>query len=626
MDRKDRYSRTIWIVNFQGEFMRRIIFIYYIFLLSCFGANWYEKNKSLSVVFHKDVWKYVEKANYFSDKGDIKSADLYLRKAKEKTEKCEPFTPSNWPNGWPMNKESLVYLKYATPTAFINRIIGDFCLENGYTKEAIIYFEAYLNKSIIPDADYYIKLAEIYEKEGMYNQALNLYNEIGKFIEGKNYWGKGYSSDFIEKKIKNINLLQKKNLIIVLLPVYIEVPAFVQEEFFNLFLNEVKNIKNVILIPRENFEKVLNEQKFVEKDIEDEELRVAGKILNADYILKPSLTKIIDTYILNIDVFSVDKKKWFEHYEYKIDDIKFIPNLIKRFVFNFQGLDIPPSLYLPETKFLWSYEADSLITDLKISKDGKRILIGTDTGSLYLFNEKGRLIKSFKFSEKVVTLGISPEGDYFSVFTLEGKIFLISGNGRILWSKKTGNYGRGISISENGKFMVFGIDNKLFYIDKNGEIFWDLVLPDTITSVNITDNTELIFIGTEKGSIFCYKDDGNLNWKKDIKEKIINIKSGVNYVTFESDKGKLYIYDISGNEVKNFRVDEEINFTVFNNEILELLCGKRGNFLYFFSNDKKSLWKYNLKERVSFLFSVPDGRNIYSVEGKNLFAFSIIWK
>ena len=606
--------------------MKKIIFIYSIFFFFSFGAEWYEKNKYLSVVFHKDVWKYIEKANNYTDKGDIKSADLCLRKAKEKTEKSEPFIPSNWPNGWPMDKESLLYLKYATPTAFINRIIGDFCLENGYIKEAILYFEAYINKSIIPDANYYIKLAEIYEREGMYNQALNLYREIGKFIESKNYWGKDYSLDFIEKRMKNINFLLRKNLIIVLSPLYIDVPSFIQTEFFNLFLNEVKNIKNTILISREDFEKVLNEQKFIEKEIEDEELRIAGKILNADYILKPSLTKIIDTYILNVDIFSVDRNKWFEHYEYKIDDIKFIPNLIKRFVFNFQGLDIPPELYLPETKFLWSYEADSLITDLKISKDGKRILIGTDTGSIYLFNEKGRLIKSLKFSEKVVASAISPTSDYFSVFTLEGKLYFISCNGKILWTKKTGNYGRGIDISENGKFIVFGINNKFFYIDKNGEIFWDLILPDIITSVNITDNAEIVFIGTEKGLFFCYKDDGNLNWKKEIKERIINIKSSENYVSIETDKGKIYLYDFSGNEVKNFKVDEEINFTVFNNEILELLCGKKGNFFYFLSHDKKTLWKYNLKERVSFLHSLPDGKNVFSVEGKNLFAFSIIWK
>jgi hypothetical protein len=609
--------------------MRRIIFIYYILLFYSFGANWYEKNKFLSVVFNKDVWKCIEKANYYSDKGDKKTADSYLKKAKEKTEKAEPFIFSNWPNGWPKNEESLIYLKYATPTAFINRIIGDFCLENKYIKEAILYFEAYINNSIIPDTNYYALLAEICEKEGMYNRALNLYNEMWKFIESKNYWGQNYPLSFIEKKIKNINFLLKKVSIIVLLPTYIEVPSFIQNEFFTLFLNELTDLKNIIIIQRPDFEKVLLEQKLNERDLEDEELKMVGKILNADYILKPLVTKIVNTYILNVDVFSVDKKNWFEHYEYKTEDFKFIPNLIKRFVFNFQGLDIPPELYLPETKFLWSYEADGLITCLKVSEDGKRIVIGTEIGSVHFLNERGNLIKSFKFPERIVSIGISPTGDYFSVFTLEGKVYFISSSGKILWSKKTGNYGRGIDISQDGKFIVVGINNKCLYIDKKGEVFWELVLPDLtdpIISLNIKKNAELVFIGTEKGKVYCCRDDGNLVWEKGVNEKVIEIKSSENYLTFQTEKEKIYIYDIAGNEIMNFKADEEINFTVFNVELLELLCGKKSKFLYFLSNDKKTLWRYNLRERIALLNSVPSGKNIYSIEGKNLFAFSIIWK
>ncbi len=607
--------------------MKKIIFIFLsILVFKGFAAEWFDKNKELSVVFSKDVWKYIERANYFSNKEDSKNADLYLKKAKEKTENCEPFTPTNWPSGWPRDKESLKYLKYATPTAFIYRIIGDFCLDNGYFKEAIKYFEMYINRSVIPDANYYIKLANLYEKEGMNAQALNLYKEIGKFIESKNYWGKDYSSEFIDKKIKEINLKFKKNRILVLTPIYIGIPSGIQSEFFEFFLNEIKNIKNLIIIPRNDFEKVLNEQKFIEKDIEDEELSIAGKILNADYVLKPSLTKIADTYILNVDVFSVNKKKWFENYEYKIDDIRYVPNLIKRFTANFQGLDIPSYLYLPETKFLWSYETDSLITDLKISKNGEKILLGCESGTVYLLNNKGRILKTLKMPEKIVNLSIAPTGDYFSFFTLEGKLYFLSEKGKILWSNKTGNLGRGIGISENGKFIIAGVDKTVFYMNMNGEIFWDANLPDLISYANITEEGDMVFIGTEKGGLYCYRDDGNLNWKKDVREKIINIANEGNYVCIETEKGRVYIFDLKGNEIKNFKSEEEIDFNIFTPEILNLISGKKGNYLYFLSYDKKSLWKYTLKEKISFISSLPDGTLVFSAEGKNLFVFSIIWR
>lgn len=607
--------------------MKKFIFWFsFIMLLNGFGANWYEKNKQLSVVFSKEVWRYIEKANYYSNRGDFKSADAYLRTAKEKTEKCEPFTPFNWPFGWPRDKESLKYLKYATPVAFIYRIIGDFCLEVGYTKESIKYFEGYLNKCLIPDADYYILLGQIYEKEGMYNQALNLYYEILKFIENKNYWGKDYSISSIEKKIKNLNLLFKKNKVIILNPIFIDIPSFIQSDFLNIFTEEVNNIKNLIIVPGNDFSKVLNEQKFIERTIEDDELAIAGKILNADYVFKPSLAKIVDTYVFNVDIFSINRKKWFEHYEYKTDDMRYISNMIKRFAINFQGLEIPFSLYLPETKFLWSYETDDLINDLKTSRNKEKILIGCDSGSVYLMNDKGTLIRTLKMSEKIIKVAISPEGNYFSFFTLEGILYFLSGNGKVLWTKKTGNLGRGIGISEEGKFVVAGIDKKIIYMDKKGEIFWDVYLPEVISFVNIKDDGSLVFIGTENGKFYCYRDDGNLKWEKNTNGKIINIKTGENYICVETERGIIYLYDLNGNEIKSFKYDEDINYNIFSSEILDLISGKKGNFLFFLSYDKKSLWKYILRDRLTFLSSLPDGKFIVSAEGKNIFTFSIIWK
>ncbi|MCM8771493.1 MAG: PQQ-binding-like beta-propeller repeat protein [Candidatus Omnitrophica bacterium] len=607
--------------------MKKKFFVFYLFIVfKCFAAGWFERNKNLEVVFLKEVWKYISIANQFSDKGDIKTADLYLRKAKEKTEKCEPFTPTNWPFGWPKDKESLKYLKYATPVAFIYRIIGDFCLDYGYNKEAIKYFEMYISKCVIPDATYYVKLAEIYEKEGMYTQAINLYNEIGKFIENKNYWGENYTLKFIESRVKRLNILLKKNRVVVLFPIFIEIPSAIQTEFFNLFLNEIKNIKNLVVISRNDFERVLREENYEEKNIEDKELVIVGKILNADYVLKPALSKVIDSYILNVDVFSIDKKSWFEHYEYKTEDIKYVPNLIKRFVLNFQGLDISPDLYLPETKFLWSYEADGLITDLKISQNGEKILIGCETGSLYLLDKRGRVLKNLKMSEKIVNVAISQEGEYLAFFTLEGKLYFLSKSGKILWIKKTGNLGRGISISENGRFLISGVDKTLYFIDRNGETFWEIELPDFISAIYITENSRFVFAGTQNGTLYCYKDDGNLNWQKELREKIVNVKNEKDFVCVETEKGKIYLFDLSGNEIKNFKSDEEINFSVFKPEILNLISGKKGNYLYFLSYDKKSLWKYLLKEKISFLFSLPDGELVVSAEGKNLFAFSIIWR
>ncbi|MCM8832939.1 MAG: PQQ-binding-like beta-propeller repeat protein, partial [Candidatus Omnitrophica bacterium] len=179
---------------------------------------------------------------------------------------------------------------------------------------------------------------------------------------------------------------------------------------------------------------------------------------------------------------------------------------------------------------------------------------------------------------------------------------------------------------EEGKFIVAGIDQRIIYMDKKGEIFWELNLPEIVSFVDIKDDGSLVFIGTENGKLYCYKDDGNLNWGKDVNGSVIEIKSGENYICVETNTGMIYLYDLKGNELKRFKFDEEINFNIFSSEIFDLISGKKGNFLFFLSYDKKSLWRYLLKERVKFLSSLPDGKFIVSAEEKNILTFSIVWK
>lgn len=607
--------------------MKKIFIFCFIFsVLNLYSSNWFEKNKKLSVVFSQEVWKYIEKANYYSDRGDFNLADLYLRKAKDKTEICEPFSPTNWPKGWPRNRDSLKYLQFATPTAYIYRIIGDFCLDRKYNKEAINYIEKYLSRCIIPDSEYYILLAEIYEKEGLFNYALNLYYEISKFIENKNYWGKDYSLKFIEGKIKKIMLSFIKPNIVILTCKFVGTPDFIKSDFMEIFENEIKKIKNINLISKNEFKKVLDEYGYIEESIEDYELSIACKTLNVDYCLRPTLAKIGESYVFGVDTFSVKRKNWFESYEYKTDNIRYLSNLIKRFVFEFQNLEIPSYLYLPENKFIWSFETDSLVTDLKMSKNGKKIIIGCESGSVYILNDKGGLIRKLSLPEKIINVSISPEGNYMAFFTLEGFIYFLSGRGSIIWKKNTGNLGRCIDISEEGRFIFYAVNRTVYYLDKNGEIFWSSDFPSIVTYIKITNDGDLTFIGTENGEFYCFRDDGNQIWKKTLNEKIVQIRNTENYVSIETENGNILIYDIKGNEILRFKYDQEIEFPTIIPEIVEILTGKNGKFLFFLSYDKKNLWKYQLKEKVSHVSSLPDGKMMIAVEGRNIFAFSINWK
>jgi len=73
-------------------------FFLVIFLLLVCKANateWFEKNKSLKIIFPEKVWVYIEKADYYDSIGQQTVADSYLRLAKRKTEEARPFNPAN---------------------------------------------------------------------------------------------------------------------------------------------------------------------------------------------------------------------------------------------------------------------------------------------------------------------------------------------------------------------------------------------------------------------------------------------------------------------------------------------------------------------------------------------------
>ncbi len=611
--------------------MRKIILLLcLIFFTTSFASEWYEKNKKVLVVFPDYIKEYLKKSNYFDTKGKISYADYYLRLSLRKTEKVLPFSPSNWPVGWPKDREAMKYLKFATPEGYLYRIVGDYAFSHNRNKEAIKYYQMYISRCVIPDTDYMMKLANVFEKEGMLKNAEEIYKEVRDVIETKNFNGKKYSVAYLTRRIKEIEIAFKKLNILALNVDYNNIPDFIKSDFDNLFINTFKEKNtNVNLMTDKQLKKVLKEENMSEEDIEDEEdLSYVAKILNANYVIKPLLIRIDTQYIFEVNVFDPEKKIFFENYEFKTDNSRFLPNVIERFCYKFQGKDIPSLLYIPEHKLKWSFEADSIITDIKISKDGKVTIIGSENGSVYLLSNKGSLIKKLSLPDKIVKVAVSPDGNYFSFLCLNGKLYFVSRYGFVLWSKKLENYGRGVDISKDGRFLATGITNKVYYIDKKGEIFWDFKLPEWINIVKISPDAHNVFVGIENGDLFCFSDDGNIGWKKNLKSKIetIKISSDSKYISVSTEDGKIYIFQKNGNLIKNFSSDSDVNFATFSPSVLELLTGKKGKYLYFLSYDKKSLWKYQLKKEVDFAVGTADGSLIQTVGRRNLFTFSITWK
>jgi len=598
----------------------------YLFTGYCYSSEWFEKNKDLSVVFHENVWLYIENANKADNIGKWKDADLWLSKAEKKIEETRPFIAGSWPSGWPYDVKALKFLKYATPDAYLYRIIGDYAYSHKKTKEALDYYNRYIIHSIVPDTSYMAKVAEIYEKEGMLKDARIVYENISRVIESKNFHGTSFTLQDITRKIRNIDIKMKK-CVLLLLDIYFgNIPDFIKGDFQKIFIDEITGMKNFSVISKKDFERALSAEKLTESDLQyPDELSTVGKALNTDYILRPSLTKIEGYYIFHIDVFDPQKKSWIDSYEYKTESYVYLPNLVKRFVSQFQGKDISDNLLLPETEFLWEYEADSPVTDLKLSDNGKRIIVGCESGGVYIFTPKGTILRRFKASEKVLKVAISPCGEYYGWGSLDGMVYFADAKG-IQWTEKTGNYIRDIDISQGGRFAVFGANNDVIFKDIKGETFWKERLPQWITKIKITADSHRIFAGMENGEYWCFSDEGNVLWKKNFNDRIVDIKTSENYNGVLTEKGKTFILDREGNELFNFESGKEIQYAASEPEIIRLMSGKKGKSFYFLSKDKSQLWEYNIREKINLIDALDNGGLIISIESKNIFAFRVIWK
>jgi len=608
--------------------MKKIFLILFILLASmAHGSEWFDKNRNLEIVFSEKVWEYVKKADYYDSRGNQAIADSYLKLARRKMEQSRPFDPSNWPKGWPQSGESMKMLKYASPEAYLNRIIGDYALFHKRKKEALMYYNIYVERSIIPDTGYMMKIAGLYESENRWRDAKILYEEISKLIEAGNFRGTSFSPAYLQNMIKKTDLRLAKPNILTLDILFRNIQDFIKSDMQKMLADEIKNMNSFYSIDRSVFNKAMSEMGITQDDFKhDDELSNIGKMLNADYILRPVLTRIDDYYIFQVDIFNPHKSLWFESYEYKTESYEYLQNFVKRFSFQFQDRDIPDNLYIPENRLLWNYETDSFITDFGFSAGSRNIIAGTENGTIYVLNSTGVLLRQFAVPEKIIKVAISPCGRYFAWISLNGILYFGDIKGGIRWRQEVRNYARGIDIADEGRFLVISVNDGIVFKDRNGETFWDMKLPEWVSCVKISDNSRRVFVGMDGGQYWSISDEGNVLWKKNLNNKVANIQvSRNNENCAVTEAGRTFLYDGEGNEIVNFEAGQNIEYSVFNPEIMKLIAGKKGDYFYVLSQDRKKLWRYDLSGKTSFVATLDDGTFLTSVEGKNVFSFRIIW-
>ncbi|MCM8816964.1 MAG: WD40 repeat domain-containing protein [Candidatus Omnitrophica bacterium] len=595
-----------------------------------YGQTWYIKNENLRAIYPSNVWTCIEKARQFHNAGNHQMEDMYLRKAEQMTLAAEPFSPTNWPSHWPRTQEALDILRYASPSAYIYRIFGDYAEEHSRPKEAIKYIRMYLDRSYIPDASYLFKLGNLLESETLYQQAIAVYQELINCIKTKNFHNSPPSVSMVQSRIRVLNAKLEPQILLVLDMKLQDLPDFLSNagQVFKeklLLLDE----KNYIVVKDQTLDRILSEQRLTRRDIIDdlEERDRIIKLLNVRYTLEPYLVKIENQYIFQVRVYRAGQREPIENFEYKNENYEFLPNYFQRFVFEFQGKQISKELLIPENSYQWTYETSEEITSLAVSESGNRIIAGCKDGKVYLLNRNGSLRKIFKQQDEIIQVAISPDGNYSAWASIDGRLCFAEGT-KVIFQTKVKNVIRAISIGEKGKFWVYAIDDKIYYLDSNGEIFWTRRLPDWVQSLKMSHDCSFVVAGTTAGDIFVYNNEGNLAWNKRLGASVdrIRISPKIEHISAGLRNNLAYIFSSIGNEVIRFTLGGEVRLLTFNQDIIEAIIGTWNQWYYFVDEEKKNVWYYSMDKSVKMADSATLNNFYVLAKGKSLLAYKVVWK
>ncbi|MFW6124465.1 MAG: PQQ-binding-like beta-propeller repeat protein, partial [Acidobacteriota bacterium] len=214
--------------------------------------------------------------------------------------------------------------------------------------------------------------------------------------------------------------------------------------------------------------------------------------------------------------------------------------------------------------------------------------------------------------EGKITDMLQKRGNKLFLSTTKGKVYCIDGNQRqILWEYTSSEPLAGFPYLGANHVLVFDEKNTLYCIDQTGQLKWKKLIPDKITS-QIGGSEEQIYIGTEKGTLFCLKaENGEIIWSFKADGSIrSNPVVWNDQVIFGGDDQYIYILNPEGNLIWKHHTEGKIGAALRVDE----------NFLYFGTSDHH-IHCLNLKRRKSKwdVYLVGNIHTPPAIKGKNIF-------
>ena len=299
----------------------------------------------------------------------------------------------------------------------------------------------------------------------------------------------------------------------------------------------------------------------------------------------------------------------------------------------------------------WGYRIDEISVSV-MTKDGNKVLVGTSSGTYYLFNEHGEIIGQENLVDEIMSVDISEESMILGtesatfilsssgrkILNLPGKSVLsvaisenescaISGNdGNIfifpsLRSSKQINIGNPVnhvSISSDGEQAAAATSDTVFFltIDENVTLY-EFSIP-YITSMQLSRDGKFLVVGTKEGSLYLLERGRELLFKKDLTGSVTSVEMSGNTILACTSVGKIHLFDLTGTEIQHVTIDEILDCDISLDG--RFIIAANSQELHMLSEYGEILWQKDIDNIKSVEIS-SDGKYVTAVTSDGIFFF-----
>ncbi|MGP8125337.1 MAG: PQQ-binding-like beta-propeller repeat protein [Nitrososphaerales archaeon] len=213
---------------------------------------------------------------------------------------------------------------------------------------------------------------------------------------------------------------------------------------------------------------------------------------------------------------------------------------------------------------LWSYQASNPIVSLKVSGDGKHVLVGTDNGSAYLLNMNGVPIEKFNPMASASAEGqsvVNVDLSYNASSSVAIKS-LYNYAGLLLWEFAPGPGGYTVSISPDGSYFAASSDAGVEFLHAAGQTMsqvWSASYTHAVEENRalVTPDAGSVLVESEDSTLSLLSaSDGLPKWSTTFGQPIIGFASSydTNLVAVTLANGTVVYLNGAGSTTKSFAV------------------------------------------------------------------------